>query len=466
MDAIIPPDPGIINSTNSFPHLNSSSMNAPGVNSEHPVQFSDPIENSTPKWSGVVNKSRSANLSYRPHTMVDGELGATIKDADISAHVIGCEKMVVGGFVGKRYPFMLVKNTIEKAWKLKGNLSMKIHGDKAFILNFCLDEDRMTALEYGPVFVSGSPFFVIDWASFVEQELESIQSVPVWLKLKKVPVHAFNPEGLSIIASVVGVPLLLDGPTAAKTRMAYARVRVEVNPSSKLKNSILVVFENIRKCNIEVEYAWKPPQCSVCSSFCHSDSNCPNKKVAQPQQPGAANIKAKDFIRTVAASHQARVDSEMQLLSGVEKEWIPVTHKRKEMKHSAEVSLVETNDSQSTPLFPPGFEPPGIQVPASQMGLSAPMQNSFAPLMESSVDGIVEELGEVGDLTMEGNSLTHVGGTLNADCSGGAGSSVPVDSGTRPPAPKSSSVQMGLRVSDLKKSGQIRQSPSRLAFYE
>lgn len=66
-------------------------------------------------------------LSYRPPTVINGVVKASIKDCDIAKHLNGYEKMVVGGFVGGRYPFNYVKSSIEKAWRIKelGNLSLE-----------------------------------------------------------------------------------------------------------------------------------------------------------------------------------------------------------------------------------------------------------------------------------------------------------------------------------------------------
>lgn len=167
--------------------------------------------------------------------MVDGNLSASIKKDDFSELVNEYEGLVVGGFIGHRLPYGLVKRTVEKAWKIKGSLEMTVHGARPYIMKFSLEEDRITALEHGPVFMSNVPFFVRAWKPYIEQELENIEAVPVWMILRGVPLHLFNPKGLSIIMSVIGKPLLVDGPTAARTRMAYARVCVEVNPKSDLR---------------------------------------------------------------------------------------------------------------------------------------------------------------------------------------------------------------------------------------
>lgn len=157
-----PPDPGISVSNASFPPF------PPGfglIGDKH-VQNLSPKINSSSNWSGIVNNyqsflpSSSVDLCYRPPNMVDGECISSIKDSNISNHVSECEKLLVGGFFGDRLPYHLVKNTVERACKIKGNMEMTIHGHKAYLMKFSLEEDRISALEYGPVFVSQTHFFV------------------------------------------------------------------------------------------------------------------------------------------------------------------------------------------------------------------------------------------------------------------------------------------------------------------
>ncbi|XP_026411018.1 uncharacterized protein LOC113306276 [Papaver somniferum] len=238
-------------------------------------------------WSGAAGRSRtilpssSADLCYRPPVLVDGRL----------------------------LPYIQVKGAIEKAWNLKGELSMTVHEEKAFILKFTLEEDRITALEHGPMFISHTLFIVIRWEPFIEQQLENIQAIPVWMTIRKVPVYVFNSTGLSFIASVVGKPLLQDGPTAARTRMSFARVYVEINPKSVLKKEITVVFDDGYKCTVDADYAWKPAQCPSCSTFCYSEARCPKKVREQPTPTSTAFYAPKPKSNVATSSDPMRTQN-------------------------------------------------------------------------------------------------------------------------------------------------------------
>ncbi|KAL7238196.1 hypothetical protein ACSBR2_004317 [Camellia fascicularis] len=82
---------------------------------------------------------------------------------------------------------------------------------------------------------------------------EYVAQIPVWLKLFNVPMEYWDFEGLSRIASHIGVPLFMDHLTSSGTRISFARVCVEVNVDSILPHSFFVKCED-EVVEIRVEY--------------------------------------------------------------------------------------------------------------------------------------------------------------------------------------------------------------------
>ena len=83
------------------------------------------------------------------------------------------------------------------------------------------------------------------------------------------PILAYSEDGLSLIATEIGKPLLLDAYTSSMCfeswgRISFARALVEVSTNFVLKNEVVMAISNedgdghIRKV-IRVEYEWKPP---------------------------------------------------------------------------------------------------------------------------------------------------------------------------------------------------------------
>nr|GEW17404.1 hypothetical protein [Tanacetum cinerariifolium] len=79
---------------------------------------------------------------------------------------------------------------------------------------------------------------------------EDIGNVPVWVKLYSVPVTDFSEDGLSVIATKIGTPLMLDSYTSdmclqSWSRSSYARAMIVLRAGEELKDTIMVVMPRI-----------------------------------------------------------------------------------------------------------------------------------------------------------------------------------------------------------------------------
>ncbi|GKB66738.1 hypothetical protein Tco_0928150, partial [Tanacetum coccineum] len=158
-----------------------------------------------------------------------------------------------GFFVGQKVAFPLVKNYIMNTWSKFG--VQKVMRD---------DE--------------GVHYFKFDSPNGVDQ-----------VKLYRVPVVAYSEDGLSLIASQVGTPLMLDTFTSTMCeepwgRIGFARALIEVSAEKDLKENVIMAIplengEGYSKEDIRVEYEWKPPTCSDCRVFGHHTEKCPQRPI-------------------------------------------------------------------------------------------------------------------------------------------------------------------------------------------
>ncbi|KAK4384388.1 hypothetical protein Sango_3065800 [Sesamum angolense] len=92
--------------------------------------------------------------------------------------------------------------------------------------------------------------------------------VPVWIMLRHLPVVFWTDDGLSTVASGVGLPLYQDTITRACTRLDFARVCVMLDISSTLPKHLIIMMPREDgtevPCKVEVEYEWVPPKCKNC----------------------------------------------------------------------------------------------------------------------------------------------------------------------------------------------------------
>ncbi|KAL2228713.1 UNVERIFIED_CONTAM: hypothetical protein Sindi_1851000, partial [Sesamum indicum] len=110
--------------------------------------------------------------------------------------------------------------------------------------------------------------------------------IPVWIRLRHLPVECWTSEGLSAVTSGVGKPLYPDAITRACTRLNFARVCVMLDISSKLPKHVVLLMPMEEGAEIpykvDVEYEWLPLKCRTCMSLDHDSKTCPTiKKLTQ-----------------------------------------------------------------------------------------------------------------------------------------------------------------------------------------
>lgn len=139
-----------------------------------------------------------------------------------------------------------------------------------------------------------APIILNKWTPSARLTKENRTTVPVWVKMHDVPLTAFTADGLSVIASKIGNPLMLDSYTSTMCneswgRSSYARAMIEIGVECAFQPSVKVVVPNLEgdgyTCEkVSVEYEWKPPHCLTCKTFCHDADACPLRLKEQPKK--------------------------------------------------------------------------------------------------------------------------------------------------------------------------------------
>ncbi|GKA13645.1 hypothetical protein Tco_0693291 [Tanacetum coccineum] len=146
-------------------------------------------------------------------------------------------------------------------------------------------------LEQGPWLIRNIPIILTKWSPNLALTKDKVTKVPVWVKLHKVPVVAYSEDGLSLIATQIGKPVMLDAFTSTMCadpwgRMGYARALIEVSTEKELKQEVIIDVPEVEgtgriHVKIQVEYEWKPPIRHECHVFGHNLEQCP-KHVVEP----------------------------------------------------------------------------------------------------------------------------------------------------------------------------------------
>ncbi|GKB34556.1 zinc knuckle CX2CX4HX4C containing protein [Tanacetum coccineum] len=121
---------------------------------------------------------------------------------------------------------------------------------------------------------------------------EELTRIPIWVKLHDVPIQVFEEDGISLIATFIGKPVMLDSYTSSMCndswgRSSFARCLIEVNSEADLVDVVTIGIpslseDDFTKETIRVEYEWRPPRCDTCKIFGHVHDYCPKKVVSPP----------------------------------------------------------------------------------------------------------------------------------------------------------------------------------------
>ncbi|KAF9611983.1 hypothetical protein IFM89_037266 [Coptis chinensis] len=183
--------------------------------------------------------------------------------------------------------FPFVKQVLAKKWKTKGEFDM-IVDSKLFYFKFT-NEDKLHVMELGPIYMAGNCFIVTPWSQDVEKRRKTIKDIPIWVNLYDVPKELWSDEGLGVVASRLGKPLLMDEATASKRRISFARVCIKVEISSELPLSFEIEMGKGDNRTVRVEYSWVPKKCDNCKAFGHLIDKC--FRVPSTTKPATHNVR-------------------------------------------------------------------------------------------------------------------------------------------------------------------------------
>ncbi|GKA87515.1 zinc knuckle CX2CX4HX4C containing protein [Tanacetum coccineum] len=163
------------------------------------------------------------------------------------------QNTLYGFFIGKRLAFPLVENYVKNTWA-KFGLKRVMLDDDFFLFQFETKEGMEKVMEGGPWLIRLVPLFLNVWSPNTTLVKDEIKHAPVWVKLRNVPIVAYSEIGLSLITTQIGRPIMLDTYTSNMCLRSWGRKEY---------------------ARALVEYEWRPPRCSQCCIFDHTDANCP-----------------------------------------------------------------------------------------------------------------------------------------------------------------------------------------------
>ncbi|KAJ9566105.1 hypothetical protein OSB04_002071 [Centaurea solstitialis] len=247
-------------------------------------------------FAAVVGEKTNVGLEYFP--LLDRKANSINIPIELAREAAKAyHTTVVGYFLGSRVPFPIVQRSLRSAWGKYGldDIMMNNNGG------------QHCAIEEGMIMIRNVPMFVGPWDPSKGLARPSHESCPLWVKFHNVPLVLFNQEGISRIASALGVPKRMDACTASMCdkkwgRPGFAKVLIDVWATGELKRDLEVVIphlhdEGVDKIKIGVEYLWEPNQCSLCCVFGHKHSSCVKAVRTTKGEQKKPQMDADGFVR-------------------------------------------------------------------------------------------------------------------------------------------------------------------------
>ncbi|GLT68044.1 hypothetical protein SLA2020_403070 [Shorea laevis] len=233
-------------------------------------------------WADVTKETPKQSLSYHPPVVVDGKVMVKLPRAIRAEGIKVWEDCLIGTFQDDPPNYGRILSMAKRVWGRRCPVSVTWLGKKSFLFKIPDAATRSWILSSGPWHVAHNTLVMRKWEPDFEESHQEPSKISIWVKLWKVPMVFFTPEGLGYISSAIGLPLALDKATADRTRVDYAKVCVEVEVAkAQFLPTVIPVFdEDSPPVDVKVEYPWLPVTCDLCHKKGHASSTC-NKKSGQ-----------------------------------------------------------------------------------------------------------------------------------------------------------------------------------------
>ncbi|KAL0286395.1 UNVERIFIED_CONTAM: hypothetical protein Sradi_7149300 [Sesamum radiatum] len=194
--------------------------------------------------AGAFLQSSRKTLHFVPPTRQNGEIIIRPTKEVVDSGSKKWRSTAVGYFLGKRPYFPQVDSFVRSNWKGIQHVSVSSSG--FFFFRFFRRLDMEDVIEGGPWLFQGQPIVLQPWEQGMSLRRQKHTQIPVWIRLRHLPMEYWTDEGLSTVASGVGTPLYTDGITKDCSRLDFARVCVMLDFNSALPKHLVVISPVLR----------------------------------------------------------------------------------------------------------------------------------------------------------------------------------------------------------------------------
>lgn len=227
-------------------------------------------------WVSVAeDKKRLKKYEVRVLTK-EGKHSVAIPEEILTDSTPLWDDFVVGKFMDLAPHMAKVHMVVNKIWRY-GELasSVDVYEVNVTTMRFRISNPkaREKVLKRGMWNIVGVPMVVTKWTPKSEEEKQEENEIPMWVHLRKVPLHMYSWQGISFMTSTVGFPDKLHPETLACTNLEVAKVFVNVDISKTLPKEIEFSKDG-KEFTVEFHYPWLPAKCKLCEKWGHTERVC------------------------------------------------------------------------------------------------------------------------------------------------------------------------------------------------
>ncbi|GJY70741.1 putative reverse transcriptase domain-containing protein [Tanacetum coccineum] len=154
----------------------------------------------------------NANVEPTPSASLPASVSfATLLKRDTSQKSVNFRTLIIP--TGNEADVVVLLESIRAVSERFANAAYGLFWESGWLTSF--SKDRLDAmLENGPWFIRNNPLILKKWNPNVNFSKEDVANVPVWVKLHGVPMTTFSEDGLKVISTKLGTPLMLDSYTS------------------------------------------------------------------------------------------------------------------------------------------------------------------------------------------------------------------------------------------------------------
>ncbi|KAL0910797.1 hypothetical protein M5K25_018886 [Dendrobium thyrsiflorum] len=179
--------------------------------------------------SGIPwKKSSHIKINFNKEKLILSEDGKAVK-LDESCEIINTKRLeysVVTKVFGKELPPNVVAWELRKQWAKFSQFHITTLGKGWYLCSFKCLEALEEVLSGGPWFVNHHIVGMERWSTdFTPSSMKGLTS-PIWIRMTHLPLQCWDEDNVALIASMIGVPLMLDGNMFHWGKREFARVCV------------------------------------------------------------------------------------------------------------------------------------------------------------------------------------------------------------------------------------------------